>query len=142
MKQYRPTLLYAIKIFGLIVCAGFGIFIISIFLNIVSLFVASSFFEKVIVILLIILFVISAFLIIRSNNPAIVTYEDYIRIGRQDVPYNTIQNFYIAKGGSEPYVVTKDGEKIDLEISWLSKKDRIEIEKVILENIESLTKQV
>ncbi|AXT57638.1 hypothetical protein D1815_18465 [Aquimarina sp. AD1] len=142
MKQYRPTLLYAIKIFGLIVCAGFGVFIISVFLNIVSFFIASSIFEKIITVVLIALFIISAFLIIRSNNPGITTYEDYINIGNQDIPYNLIQSFYPAKGGSEPYVITTDGEKIDLEISWLSKKDRIEIEKTILENIKPLTKQV
>ncbi|WP_299258475.1 hypothetical protein [uncultured Aquimarina sp.] len=141
MKQYRPTFLYAIKIFGLVVGAGFSIFIISIFLDIVTFFVESSFFEKAIFTLLIVAFVFAAFLIIRSNRPTISFYNDYMIIGRQEVTYDIIKNFYPAKGGSEPYIVTKDEYKIDLEISWFRKKDRAEIEKIILEKIQPLTKQ-
>ncbi|WP_299433040.1 hypothetical protein [uncultured Aquimarina sp.] len=141
MKQYRPTLLYSIKIFGLVVGAGFSVFIFSLFLDIVSFFVESSLFEKIIFILLIIVFIGAAFLIIRSNNPSISFNKDYMTIGRQEIAYDFIENLYPAKGGSEPYIITTDGEKIDLEISWFRKKDRIEIEKIILEKIQPFTKQ-
>jgi len=141
MKQYRPTLLYIIKIFGLIVGAGFSIFILSLFLDIVSFFVESSFFEKIIFILLIVVYIGAAFLIIRSNNPSISFNTDYMTIGRQEIAYDAIENLYPARGGSEPYIITTDGDKIDLETSWFKKKDRIEIEEIISEKIQSFTKR-
>ncbi|MHA7055635.1 hypothetical protein ACWGOQ_0000330 [Aquimarina sp. M1] len=141
MKQYRPTSLYVIKIFGLVVGAAFCIFIISLFIDIITFFVESSFFEKVTFIILMTLFIIAAFLIIRSNNPMISFDNDYIYIGRQKVRYNQVKKFFPAKGGSEPYIITKDGHKIDLETSWFRKKDRIEIERTILEKVQSHAKQ-
>lgn len=135
MKTYNATILYVIKIFGLIICAGFAVFIMSLFINIVSFFIESSLFEKVIASILTFLFVIAAFLIIRSNNPSISFNEKYMRIGRQEIPYEIIASFHSAKGGSEPYLLTKKGNKIDLEISWFRKKDRLEIEKTLLEKI-------
>ncbi len=141
MKQYRPTIFYIIKIFGLVVGAAFSIFICSLFLDIVSFFVESSFFEQLILVLLILAFVVAAFLIIRSNNPTISFATKHMIIGKLEVPYDQIENFYPAKGGSEPYVITKDGDKIDLEISWFRKKDREEIERIILEKTQLFTKR-
>ncbi|MBW1298448.1 hypothetical protein [Aquimarina litoralis] len=137
MKTYRATILYAIKIFGLIVCAGFAVFIISLFINIVSFFIESSFFEKIVISILFILFVIAAFQIIRSNNPSISFDENHMLIGRHEILYSEIENFHPAKGGSEPYITTKSGGKIDLEISWFRKRDRIAIEKTLSEKIKS-----
>ncbi|MFD2563745.1 hypothetical protein [Aquimarina rubra] len=142
MKKYRPTLLYIIKIFGLVVGAAFCVFIISLFTNIISFFVESSFFEKVIFILLIAVLVLAAFQIIRSNNPTIILDNNHMMIGRQKLNYDQIKKFYPAKGGSEPYLVTKAGHKIDLEISWFGKNDRAEIENIILEKVQSLTKKL
>ncbi|WP_378180662.1 hypothetical protein [Aquimarina sp. SS2-1] len=141
MKKYRPTLLYIVKIFGLIIGAAVAVFIVSLFLDVISFLVQSSIFEKSVAIFLIFLLVVAAFLIIRSNNPAISLDDNYIIIGRQQIQYDQIKAFYAAKGGSEPYIIINDGTKIDLEISWFSKKDRSEIEKTILEKIESRTKQ-
>lgn len=135
MKTYHASILYAIKIFGLIVCAGFAVFIISLFINIVSFFIESSLFEKIVVGILGTSFLIAAFLIIRSNNPSISFHQKYMRIGRQEIPYEIIASFHSAKGGSEPYLLTKQGNKIDLEISWFRKKDRLEIEKTLIEKI-------
>ena len=142
MKQYRPTLVYIIKIFGLIIGAAFSIFIISLFINIISFFVESSLFEKIILILLTALFITAIFLIIRSNNPSISFKNDSLLIGRQEISFDQIEKFHPSKGGSEPYIVTKDGLKIDIETSWFRKKDRLEIEQIIVEKIQLFIKQV
>ncbi len=135
MKHYRPTWLYIIKLFGLIVLAAMSIFIFSIFFDIVGYFVKSSLFEKIIAIVLNIVLVIAAYFIIKANNLKVKIGEDTMIIGHQTVPYDQIEYFFPAKGGSEPYIITKEGIKIDLEISWFSKKDRIEIKNSILEKI-------
>lgn len=142
MKQYRPTWQYILKIFGLVVGAAFSIFILNIFLDVISIFIKSSLFEKSVFIFLIILLIVAAFLIIRANNPTIIFTNDYIRVGRQEIRYDQIQKFYTAKGGSEPYILTKEGHKVDLEISWFTKKDRIEIENMVLEKIQQNIKQL
>lgn len=49
-----------------------------------------------------------------------------------------ISSFNIARGGSEPYLILKNGKRIDLEISWLNKNDRVEVER----RIESILKTV
>ena len=142
MIRYRPTLLYVIKIFGLIICAAFSIFIISVFIDIVTFFVKSSFFEKISGIFLLLVLLIAAIRIIRSNNPSISFANDYMIVGYQEVKYDDIKKFYPSKGGSEPYIITKDNHKIDLEISWFRKKDRLEIEKGIAEKMNLSTKTV
>ncbi|MDH7447536.1 hypothetical protein [Aquimarina sp. 2201CG14-23] len=141
MKQYRPTLLYFIKIFGLIILALFSVFIISLFFDIIAYFVQSSLFEKLLFAILILVCIGVSFMIIRSNNPSIRLGQDTMIIGQEEISYHRIENFYPSKGGSEPYILTKDGRRIDLEISWFRKKDRVTIEQVILERINSDTKQ-
>ena len=39
-----------------------------------------------------------------------------------------IKSFHPARGGSEPYLIFNNGERVDLEVSWLNSSDRREIE--------------
>ncbi|MBQ4818915.1 hypothetical protein [Aquimarina sp. MMG016] len=140
MKTYKPTLLYFIKIFGLIVFVLFSIFIISLFFDIIAYFLKSSWYELAVIILVNILFLVGSYFTIISNNPIIKFRDTYVIIGNQDIKYAEIEDFFSSKGGSEPYIMTSGGSRIDLQLSWFRKKDRIEIENTLKEKITALKK--
>ncbi len=71
------------------------------------------------------------YIVIASNKPVISFKEDYFWYRYKKILFSNIQSFHIARGGSEPYIITKEGNRIDLELSWLKKQDRKEIEETI-----------
>lgn len=134
-KTYTPNILYLIKIFGLIVSVVFSIVIISIFFDIIGYFIQSSWFELAIIIIALILLLIGSYFAILSNNPIIKFQDHYMTIGSLNVEYDQITGFFPSKGGSEPFILTSSGNRIDIQLSWFSKKDRVEIVNTIKENI-------
>jgi hypothetical protein len=87
------------------------------------------------IVLLITLFVI--YFVVTSNKPVVELAEDYVRYKYRKILFKDIKLFYPSKGGSEPFIVTKDNKQIDLELSWLRKEDRLEIEQTILKKTAS-----
>ena len=68
------------------------------------------------------------YVIIISNKP-VVRFENEALIYRyKKISFSDIADFQKSKGGSEPYIITHEGKRIDLELSWLKKQDREEIE--------------
>ncbi|MDY8136942.1 hypothetical protein [Aquimarina sp. 2201CG5-10] len=137
MKTYKPSLLYLIKIFGLLVFASFSVLIFNLFFDVIGYFLKSSLFELIILIVVIILFVITSYFSILSNNPIIKFSDTHIIASNQEIAYDQIRDFFPSKGGSEPYIITSEGIRVDLQLSWFRKKDRIEIEDTLLKKIES-----
>jgi len=125
----------------MIVLAGISVFILGIFFDILGYFMRSSLFEQILWGILIFILIIAAYLIIKANNPVIKLGEEDMVIGHQMIPYDQVESYFPSKGGSEPYIITKEGTKMDLEISWFSKKDRIEIKNTILEKIKTVKKK-
>lgn len=74
-------------------------------------------------------------LIILRNKPKIVLNDTYIRTNRFKKEFTEIKTYNPARGGSEPFFITHDNKQYDLELSWFSKSDREEIEKIILTKI-------
>lgn len=57
--------------------------------------------------------------------------DQYIYLSNNAYKFENIRSFNAAKGGSEPYIELHNNLKIDLPISWLSKKDQVEIEQFL-----------
>ncbi|MEW7289119.1 hypothetical protein [Aquimarina sp. 2304DJ70-9] len=132
MKTFKPTSLYIIKILGLIIGTSISIFGITFFIGI-------SIMASLLILLIVLIFI---YTILKSNKPAIQLSNTNININEVNIEYDQIESFHSSKGASEPYIISKSGEKIDLELSWFKKKDQAEIESMILEKIKSLNKEV
>lgn len=135
-KVYKPTILYIIKIFGLIVFLAFTLGVISIFFDLFNYFLHSSVFELSIMIIAGALLVIGSYFIVISNNPIIKLEDKRMTIGHYTIDFENIKTFSGSKGGSEPFLITKDNDRIDLQLSWFSKKDQDEIAQLLQEKIQ------
>lgn len=81
--------------------------------------------------------VIIVLLLLLRNKPKFVLSETKIKTNRFSLQYKNIKGYYPSKGASEPYLMTVDGKRYDLELSWFSKKDRLNIVETIKANIEA-----
>jgi len=137
MKTYKPVWLYFLKIVGLIFCALVASFFVYLLLSSVTFFIKSPMLDQIFKIVVILIFSIAILLIVRGNNPRIRLNSDFFVISGHQFYYAQIKEYTPSKGGSEPYLITKEGNKIDVELSWFKKKDRLEIEKILLEKIKA-----
>ncbi len=140
IKTFKASNLYYGKIFLLVVMVAVGyllydFIIISLLGNIKALWALVTMYVLIGIFLLLALFVI--YFVVTSNKPVVALAEDYVQYKYRKIMYKDISAFNPSKGGSEPFIVTKENKQIDLELSWLSKKDRIEIEETILKKIAS-----
>ena len=129
-KSYKPTQLYYLKTIGLVV-ATLAAFVFFYFFY--SLFTLSLPKAAIIIINIFFgLFLIIALLFIVLNilkgKPTLVLTDAYIKIKYKKILFENIKAYRRAKGGSEPEIVTKDNTNHILELSWFTKKDRVEIE--------------
>ncbi len=75
-------------------------------------------------------------LVIFRGKPQVSINEKTLRTNRFKRDFSEIKSYHKGRGGSEPYVITHDGKQLDIELSWFSKRDREEIESIILRNLE------
>ncbi|WP_340201619.1 hypothetical protein [Ascidiimonas sp. W6] len=139
-KIFKANNLYYAKIALLIfmVILGYLLYdfiIISILGGIQSVWARVLMFVLLGVFLVIALFVV--YIVITSNKPVIELQEDFVRYKYRKIFFKDIKHFYVSKGGSEPFIITKDNNQIDMELSWLRKKERLEIEDTIQKKISS-----
>lgn len=135
-KLYKPVQLYLLKTLGLsgAVIGGF-VFIYFFYalltsnLPLILIIIINVIFG--IFCLIAILFII---LNLLNGKPTIKISEEYIQLKSIRIPFKNILEYKKAKGGSEPEIVTEDRTYI-LELSWFKKKDRKEIEEVILQKL-------
>lgn len=109
--------------------------IVSLLGNIQAVWARVTMFVLLGLILLVALFVI--YFVITSNKPVVELQDNFIRYKYRKIAFKDIKTFYTSKGGSEPFIITHDNKQIDLELSWLSKKDRLAIEETIQKKIAS-----
>lgn len=139
-KIFKANNLYYGKIVLLIfmVILGYLLYdfiVISFLGNIRSVWARVLMFVLLGIFLIIALFVV--YVVITSNKPVVELQEDFIRYKYRKVFFKDIKHFYTSKGGSEPFIITKDNNQIDMELSWLRKKERLEIEETIQKRISS-----
>lgn len=132
---YKPTVLYLIKILGLIVFVVAAAVMIGIFFDVPNFLFKSQWYERAILFFCVIMILLGSYFTIVANNPTIICTDSTIHIGVIELSYDEIDSFFESKGGSEPYVLTKDQERIDLQLSWFTKKDQIEITTILKEKI-------
>ncbi|GAA4276701.1 hypothetical protein [Aquimarina mytili] len=132
MKTFKPTVLYIIKALGSLIGISISVFVLNFFVNI----------STTTTLLLVFIALVFSYISFRYSKPTIQLCDSTITINELITEYEQIENYFPSKGGSEPYIVTKNGEKIDLELSWLKKKDQTEIESMILKKIKPLNKEV
>jgi len=76
-------------------------------------------------------------LILLRGKPQITINDTTIRTNRFKKKFEELASYHPSKGGSEPYVISKDGKQYDIELSWFSKRDRTEIEAFLKERIKT-----
>ena len=84
-----------------------------------------------------IILLLAILLVIVRGKPQVTINDKTLRTNRFKKDFSELKSYHKGKGGSEPYVISNDGEQYDIELSWFSKKDRNEIEKIILRQIEA-----
>ncbi|WP_340075795.1 hypothetical protein [Leptobacterium sp. I13] len=133
-KTYKATNLYYYKVLLLIIVIGLVYFFYDLFVYALLSFF-NTYWARNIAFFLIGLFTVIAlvmiFFVIRSNKPTVVIEESALTYRNQKIFFKEIVFFQPGKGGSEPYLITKKDKRIDLELSWLKKSDRIEIETIL-----------
>ncbi|MFD0861138.1 hypothetical protein ACFQ1M_02870 [Sungkyunkwania multivorans] len=137
-KQYRPTILYIFKIVGILLLTAVGFLFFDIGLSLVGVIIPGLALIVIRVIMLVCCLAAIILTLLRGI-PSVVLKEHAIII--QGVPrkFSEIESFGRARGGSEPFFMLKDGRRIDVELSWFTKKDRLEIEKFIEEKVTKLS---
>lgn len=140
MKIYKPTLLYLFKIVGLLLSTILLICIFGFFYKVSEVIIVLWQGNEIISLCIGIVFIV-IFFFSNTTNPAIIIEKEHLKINNQYVRFDQIKAFFNAKGGSEPYIITKKGKKIDIELSWFRKKDRIEIKNIIRGKIKNTYKK-
>lgn len=141
-KMYKANNLYYLKLGLLVICIGITYllydFIIYTFLgNIQRLWAQVIMFVLLGVFLILALF--AMYIVITSNKPVVVLGNDHLRYKNRKIYFKDVKIFYPSKGGSEPFLVTNNNKQIDLELSWLRKTDRLEIENAIAHGVGNLS---
>ncbi|MEM6685649.1 MAG: hypothetical protein AAF617_07670 [Bacteroidota bacterium] len=77
-------------------------------------------------------------IILLRGKPAITINDTAIRTNRFKKNFDELASYHPGKGGSEPYVISKEGRQYDIELSWFSKKDRTEIESFIKARVQTV----
>lgn len=132
-KVYKATNFYYFKIAVVIVIIAFVAFSYTTFFA--SLFGFNSLANTVFVIVFGSVSLFAIYVVILSNKPVITFENDAFRYRYKKILFSEIQSYHPPLGGSEPYLITKEGKKIDLELSWLKKQDQQEIQEILLSHI-------
>ncbi len=141
-KEYKPTLLYVLKIIFMILLTSVGFLVIQMIPDWLAALFPKDMGQlgywialalKIVIALICLLLIV---LILLRGRP-IVQLSDTVLTYRH-IPYKfaDISEFRPSRGGSEPSIVTKEGNQIDLELSWLTKKEREEIEAFLKKKID------
>ncbi|NER12914.1 hypothetical protein GWK08_05655 [Leptobacterium flavescens] len=125
-KQYKATNFYYFKMVLIILLIALVYFLYT------AVFAALLNFGRISNIIIASVFGIvglfAIFIVILSNKPVIIFEDEAIIYRYKKIFFSDIASFHPARGGSEPYIITKGQKRVDLELSWLTKKDRDEIE--------------
>lgn len=62
-------------------------------------------------------------------------YEENVKTKDGDFLYEEIKSHEVSRGGSEPFLMLKNGRRVDLNISWLKKEEQEEIEMYLQDRI-------
>jgi len=131
-KIYKATNFYYFKIAITILLIALACLVYIFFFAVLGLgFIINAIVGTIFI--LISLFII--YIVIISNKPVITIRKETLTYRYKQLSFNEIETFHVSKGGSEPYIITKEGKRIDLELSWLKKQDQLEIEKSIQERL-------
>lgn len=128
-KVYKATNFYYFKMILLIVIilliSNMYIFIFSTFLNLGYVV------DMIIAIIFGLISLFAIYIVIISNKPVVSIEQNTLKYRYHKFLFSEIDSFHPSRGGSEPYIITKEGKRIDMELSWLRKQDRQEIEEII-----------
>ena len=133
-KKYVPTILYIVKILATIFLTVLGFLIFDFGLSFLG-FVIPNMILIIIKVVLLVMCIGVIVLTLMNAVPVIKVSEIAITIKGIPRRYIDIQYYRKALGGSEPYLILKDGRRIDIELSWFRKKDQQEIEQVLINKV-------
>ncbi|MFK7747438.1 MAG: hypothetical protein AB8B65_03535 [Kordia sp.] len=143
-KKYFSQLAYFIKAILIIVVIGVFFYIITELSDKLAESLSIRFRKNLVVIEYVVNITIGAIclllilVILLRGKPQISINETTIRTNRFKKKFDELETYHPSKGGSEPFMVSKQGKQYDLELSWFSKKDRKEIEAFIKERVKSI----
>lgn len=140
-RNYYSQLSYYIKGILIIVVVGFTFYIIAALSNELAQWISFKlrknlvFIEYILNGLFGIISILTIIYVLLTGKPRVTINDTTLRTNRFKKDFSELKSYHKGKGGSEPYVITKDGKKFDLELSWFSKKDRQEIESLIMNQL-------
>jgi hypothetical protein len=142
-KKYYSQLAYLIKVILIVVVIGVFFYIITQLSDKLAETLSMKFRKNLVFIkytldiifgIIGLLFIL---LILLRGKPQITINETRIKTNRFRKNFDELASYHPSRGGSEPYVISKDGKQYDIELSWFSKKDRQEIESFLQERIKT-----
>ncbi|WP_430410491.1 hypothetical protein [Kordia sp.] len=141
-KKYYSQLAYFVKAILVIVVIGVTFYIITAFSDAIAEWFSIKLRKNLVVIEYVIngffglIAFVSIAIILLRGKPQITLTNKTLRTNRFKRDFSKIKLYQKGKGGSEPYIITHDKQQFDIELSWFSKRDRKEIESIILRQIE------
>ncbi|AXG69379.1 hypothetical protein KORDIASMS9_01599 [Kordia sp. SMS9] len=142
-KRYYSQLAYFIKAILIIIVLGVFFYIITELSDQIAETLSIKFRKNLVAIeyvmnivfgIICLLFIL---IILLRGKPQITINETMIRTNRFKKKFEELASYHPGKGGSEPFVLSKEGKQYDIELSWFSKKDRKEIEAFLTERIQT-----
>lgn len=142
-KRYYSQLAYFIKAILIIIVIGVFFYIMTELSDKIAETLSIKFrknlvaIEYIVNIVFGIISLLFILLILLRGKPQIAINETMIRTNRFKKKFDELASYHPSKGGSEPFVISKEGKQYDIELSWFSKKDRQEIEAFLSERIQT-----
>lgn len=141
-KRYYSQLAYLIKIIFIVIFLGLAYFFMTVASHKLAAELSMALRKNLVIIeytlngIVGIILGLAILLILLRWKPQVSINDKTLRTNRFKRDFSEIKSYHKGRGGSEPYVITHDGKQLDLELSWFSKRDREEIESIILRNLE------
>jgi hypothetical protein len=140
-RRYYSQLGYFFKAIFIIILVGLFFYVITVASHELAAALSMEFrknlvaIEYVINISVGIICLLTILLIILRGKPNVIITETSIKTNRFKKNFDELKSYHPGKGGSEPFVISKDGKQYDIELSWFSKRDRQEIEAFIKDRV-------
>ncbi|WP_298419259.1 hypothetical protein [uncultured Kordia sp.] len=142
-KRYYSQFLYFIKILFIVILLGLAFYFITEVSDLIAEKISRSLRKNMVIteyvlnsIVGLILF-LAILLVIVRGKPQVTINDKTLRTNRFKRDFSEIKSYHKGRGGSEPYIISHDGKQLDIELSWFSKRDRNEIESIIIRQIEA-----
>lgn len=143
-KKYYSQFAYFIKVVFIIILLGLAFYFVTEASDLIAEKFSRAFRKNMVITEYVlngfvgIIIGLAILLVLFRGKPQVSINDKTLRTNRFKRDFSQIKSYHKGRGGSEPYVITHDGKQLDIELSWFSKRDREEIESIILRKLEAV----